>query len=517
MAVLVRESISRHSGWRVAALLLCLLCCHLDLAAGEKVSTSDWPRRVGVFFSVLRIMFLYCKFVFNVPSLKLPKSISALTVVEGSEPSDTDEEAHVDNEVNSEDLEVFQPTHHWQTLRPGQAVPAGSHVRLNLQTGQREVRLDPEAFKYWRNGKRQGTVNTLSPSFTAEELKEALKKFKEDGIEQVDEDRQKAGIYHSLFFFFFFFFEEVEIKSQFRSLDELKKDMAELDMLLETDFQVMSRLVAQFNHSNATVDERVSALLDLEYLVHQVDNAQDLVNMGGMKLVIDALNSTDVRLQESAAFVLGSALSSNPRVQVEAVEGGVLQKLITLLATDRPLSVKKKVLFAVSSLLRNFPFAQSRFLKLGGVQMLGDLFRSPAATSLRVRVITLLYDMLIEKELVSQAGLDPIPDLSYQERLRQYAQVSLHPLLAEQGWCSLVPELLASPEHDCREKALRTLLAMMPHCRTTYQMDRQLSNLLNALQQQYQELALGEQGLEDDDGYFREILELLDTVILKVR
>ncbi|MFT7810172.1 nucleotide exchange factor SIL1 [Arapaima gigas] len=458
MAVLVRESISRHSGWRVAALLLCLLCCHLDLAAGEK----------------------------------LPKSISALTVVEGSEPSDTDEEAHVDNEVNSEDLEVFQPTHHWQTLRPGQAVPAGSHVRLNLQTGQREVRLDPEAFKYWRNGKRYWSY-----------FIEALKKSWEAELPF------KNVFLHVQ--------EEVEIKSQFRSLDELKKDMAELDMLLETDFQVMSRLVAQFNHSNATVDERVSALLDLEYLVHQVDNAQDLVNMGGMKLVIDALNSTDVRLQESAAFVLGSALSSNPRVQVEAVEGGVLQKLITLLATDRPLSVKKKVLFAVSSLLRNFPFAQSRFLKLGGVQMLGDLFRSPAATSLRVRVITLLYDMLIEKELVSQAGLDPIPDLSYQERLRQYAQVSLHPLLAEQGWCSLVPELLASPEHDCREKALRTLLAMMPHCRTTYQMDRQLSNLLNALQQQYQELALGEQGLEDDDGYFREILELLDTVILKVR
>lgn len=41
----------------------------------------------------------------------------------------------------------------------------------------------------------------------------------------------------------------------------------------------------------------------------QVDNARDLVSMGGMKLVIDTLNGTDLQLQESAAFVLGSAVS----------------------------------------------------------------------------------------------------------------------------------------------------------------------------------------------------------------
>ncbi|XP_018589357.2 nucleotide exchange factor SIL1 [Scleropages formosus] len=454
--------------WTVVTLLLSVLCSHLVVATSEK----------------------------------LPRTLSALSVVEGSEPSDVDEEAEVDDEGDPEDLEVFQPTHRWQTLRPGQAVPAGSHVRLNLQTGQREVKLDEEALKYWRNGKRQGMANTRSSSFTAQELKEALKKFKEEGTEQMDEERQK---------------EEADLRSRFRSLDELKKDMAQLDMLVETDFQVMSRLMAQLNRSSATVEEKVSALLDLEYLVHQVDNAQDLVSMGGMKLVMDALNSTDVRLQESAAFVLGSALSGNPRVQVEAVEGGALQKLITLLATDRPLSVKKKVLFAVSSLLRNFPFAQSRFLKLGGVQVLGDLFRFPAGALLRVRIVTLLYDMLVEKELISEAGPDPLPDSSYQERLRQYAQVSLLPLLAEQGWCRLVPELLASPEHDWREKALRTLLAMMPRCRATYQMDPQLGHALGALQQQYRELALGEQDLGEDDRYFGEILELLDTVLLKVR
>lgn len=47
----------------------------------------------------------------------------------------------------------------------------------------------------------------------------------------------------------------------------------------------------------------------LDFIVLQVDNAQNLVSMGGMQLVIHTLNSTDIRLQECAAFVLGSAVS----------------------------------------------------------------------------------------------------------------------------------------------------------------------------------------------------------------
>ncbi|KAL8172995.1 UNVERIFIED_CONTAM: hypothetical protein K2H54_036361 [Gekko kuhli] len=46
-----------------------------------------------------------------------------------------------EEELDPEDLEVFYPTHQWQTVRPGQALPAGLHVQLNLQTGERLARL----------------------------------------------------------------------------------------------------------------------------------------------------------------------------------------------------------------------------------------------------------------------------------------------------------------------------------------------------------------------------------------
>jgi len=55
----------------------------------------------------------------------------------------------------------------------GHAVPAGSHVRLNLQTGHREVKMgEEEGLKHWSDGngysnrrKTYSTINTVSYSY----------------------------------------------------------------------------------------------------------------------------------------------------------------------------------------------------------------------------------------------------------------------------------------------------------------------------------------------------------------
>ncbi|XP_036425063.1 nucleotide exchange factor SIL1 [Colossoma macropomum] len=427
------------------------------------------------------------------------KFSTALTIKEDGEDFSKEEKAH--GTQDPEDLEVFHPTNEWRTLKPGQAVPAGSHVRLNLQTGQREAKLGEEkGLKYLRDGQRQELMNKQAAFFSTQKLKEALKKFKGEDDNPSKKDLGQA---------------EESVRSQFRSVDDLKRDMEALDFLMETDIQIMRKLLSQFNSTGSTVDQRVTVLLDLEYLVHQVDNAQNLVSMGGMKLVTDALNNTDVRLKESAAFVLGSAISSNPSVQVEALESGALQKLLNLLATPHPVSVKKKALFALACLLHHFPFAQSQFVKLGGLQVLGELFQMPGADALHVRIVTLLYDMITEKELISQTGKDAVRDSSHQDYL-QYAEYSLLPMLAEQGWCTLVPELLVSPEHDRREKALHALLAMMTHCQAQYQQNPSLATSLSILQKEYQKLALTEETLGEEDGYFGEILALLDSLVQKM-
>ncbi|XP_059716328.1 nucleotide exchange factor SIL1 isoform X5 [Haemorhous mexicanus] len=189
----------------------------------------------------------------------------ALTKIEESDiKDDSGKELGTEDDADPEDLEVFYPTDQWQTLRPGQAVPAGSHIRLNLQTGEREAKLpDREngesGTREEKGRKRLGKVDLDANSFTSEELKKALAKIKES--------------------------EKAERK---------------------------------------------------------VDNAKDFLSMGGLQLVIEGLNSSEASLKEHAAFVLGAALSSNPKVQIEAIEGGALQKLLVILATEQPLAVRKK-------------------------------------------------------------------------------------------------------------------------------------------------------------------------------
>lgn len=197
------------------------------------------PSRSAAPLSSLALFLLLCC---HMTSTLSQKSDSALAVVEN-----TEGEVEVMDEGDEGDFEVVQPTEEWQTLKPGQAVPAGSHVRLNLQTGQREVRLGEEQLKYLDQEHRETEETSISP----EELKRVMKKIKEDMKPESAEHQDSVA-------------------SRFRPMEELKREMAELDLLVQTDDQIMRRLLEQFNSSSSTTEQRLSILLELEYLVHQV-------------------------------------------------------------------------------------------------------------------------------------------------------------------------------------------------------------------------------------------------------
>ncbi|XP_029797866.1 nucleotide exchange factor SIL1 isoform X2 [Suricata suricatta] len=394
-------------------------------------------------------------------------------------------ETTAEEELDSEVLEVFHPTHEWQALQPGQAVPVGSHVRLNLQTGAREVKLQEEDksrsnLKALKKGKRLD-INTNT--YTSQDLKSALAKFKEGAeVESSKEDKAR----------------QAKVKRLFRPIEELKKDFEELNVVIETDMQIMVRLINKFNSSSSSLEEKIAALFDLEYYVHQMDNAQDLLSFGGLQVVINGLNSTEPLVKEYAAFVLGAAFSSNPKVQVEAIEGGALQKLLVILATDQPLPAKKK-----------------QFLKLGGLQVLRSLVQVKGTEVLAVRVVTLLYDLVTEKMFAEEEA--ELTQETSPEKLQQYRQVHLLPGLREQGWCEITAHLLALPEHDSREKVLQTLNALLATCRDRYRQDPQLSSTLANLQAEYQALATLELQDGEDEGYFRELLGSINSLLKELR
>ncbi|XP_067899361.1 nucleotide exchange factor SIL1 [Heterodontus francisci] len=450
------------------------------------------------------VLLLICVHCFNYcwSENSQQQKVSALTVVDKTEENigTRKEEATVEDDLDPEDMEVFYPTTEWKIVKPGQAIPAGLHVRINLETGKNEAKIpddvsEKSGLKYWKQGSRQGMVNTDSKSFTAEELKRALKLMKQEGNTEIEEGHQE------------------KVRETFRPIKELMEDFEAMNVVMETDMEVINKLVSKFNSSSVTLEDKIVALYDLEYYVHQVDNAQHLMAIGGLQLMINALNVTEPVIREHAAFVLGSALSGNPKVQIEAIEAGALQKLLVLLATDQPVAMKKKALFACSSMLRHFPFAQQQFLKLGGLQVLGQLFQAKGMESLRIRIMTLLYDMVMEKKLIQEAQDN---SAEHKEKCHQYDEVNLLPPMLEQRWCMLVPQLLTSTEHDTREKVLRTMNLMISSCRSEYQAMQGLSSLLNMLQSEYEELAAEEQRGGEQDGYFLGLLNSANDIIKKL-
>ncbi|KAM8973577.1 nucleotide exchange factor SIL1 [Pelodytes ibericus] len=394
-----------------------------------------------------------------------------------------------DDDDDVQDQEVFNPTREWQVVKPGQAIPAGLHVRLNLQTGKNEAKLLDESDDTG-NLKQLPKSSTVSDVYTKKELKEALAKFKDD---HSPKDGEAA---------------DEDVKKRFRTIENIKKEFRELNINVETELDIMIKIINKFNNSRSTTTEKVEALYDLEYYVHQVDNAQNLNKLGALQLLVNSLNGTEPSLVEHSAFVIGSALASNPKVQVEAFEGGALQKLLVVLATEQPISVKKKALYALSSLLRQFPYAQRQFLKLGGLQVLKNVFREKNAEPLYIRVITLLYDMIMEKMLLHKE----VNLIHLEEKRQQYSQINLLGAITEQGWCKIILSLLHVQENDAREKVLKMLSVLTSSCRDEFREDQNLPNALYTFRNEFEDFVLDEQKSGETDGYFSELVSLINEI-----
>lgn len=449
---------------------------------------------VKVFNLVSLVLFLVCCYYMCVNSELSPpnKKDGSLTVVPQEDDSNDVEVTVEENEnldFSSEAQDVFYPTKEWKTVQPGQAIPKGLHVRLNMKTGEREAKLmdgdDGMKYKYWKLGDKQGMVNTDRKSFTAQELKKALKEFKTSKIDDMDTAERAE-----------------EIKHKYKSYEELKDDFADMNIAVKTDIEIITDLIKKLNDSKYDKEAKLVFFEDLEYYLHQIDNAQLFCDNGGMSLLMRGLNDTDSDIKQKSAFVLGSALQSNPKVQIFAIESGVMQQLIRILSIDTNKETHKKLLYALSSMLRHFPFAQKKFLELGGMSSLLTLFDNSEDISLKIKVITLLTDLYTEKTL-SATGTGS------SEKEKQYQQVQIGESIVERGFCSLIPGLLQAPDHDSREKVLNAMVTLKP-CEETFLGYYKTTDTLYKLQLEYDKLAKEE---DEDDKYFEQILKNIKSLI----
>ena len=73
------------------------------------------------------------------------------------------------------------------------------------------------------------------------------------------------------------------------------------------------------NYDNSSLEVQLTILEDLEYYMHQIDNARDFVSLNGLtKIILPALQSLDKseELVAKSAILLGSSAQANDIVQV---------------------------------------------------------------------------------------------------------------------------------------------------------------------------------------------------------
>ncbi|XP_042360957.1 hsp70-binding protein 1 [Plectropomus leopardus] len=156
-------------------------------------------------------------------------------------------------------------------------------------------------------------------------------------------------------------------------------------------------------------DERESAFEMLSELCENLDNARDLMTLGGLQLCVSKyLCHAQSGLRWRAAQLIASCAQNMPQVQAHLLSIGALPKLLQLTDSDPHPTVRVKALYAVSCLVREQEAGLQAFLSHDGFSVLMRGMQSDNE-KLRTKSAFLLLNLLTshpeQKDTVVSMGM----------------------------------------------------------------------------------------------------------------
>ncbi|XP_051995713.1 hsp70-binding protein 1-like isoform X1 [Xyrauchen texanus] len=141
-------------------------------------------------------------------------------------------------------------------------------------------------------------------------------------------------------------------------------------------------------------DEREEALEMLSELCENLDNARDLMKLGGLDLCLSScLCHTEAGIRWRAAHLIASCAQNMPEVQCYVLKQGALLTLLQLADHDANSTVRIKALYAVSCLVREQEAGLQDFLSHDGFSVLMRGMQSDSE-KLRTKSAFLLLSLL---------------------------------------------------------------------------------------------------------------------------
>lgn len=274
------------------------------------------------------------------------------------------------------------------------------HYKVNLTSGIKEAKiLEDENEKTSLTAVEQEDDETVEKSVNNDVDMEAARRRIEDALKNIPFDSYE-GVTEEKF---------KEITKKHRSYKELKEELKELDLNMQTEAEIMKELVERFKkltgddeESNA---EKLTILEDLEYLSHSIDNSLLFISLKGLEdIIIPNFNQTNVKLLVKTLTTLGVILQNNQQAKTYVIEKtNIGNYLITILSKSISTNQLSAVLFAYGSLIRNNRQVSSELSKKGVTVLLAIISDKPEVSlPMKTKALVLLSDLSKSDELKDQ-------------------------------------------------------------------------------------------------------------------
>lgn len=266
-------------------------------------------------------------------------------------------------------------------------MPSGLHYRLNLSTGKKEAKiLDPEDEKTTAMQKSENQEEEEEVEGARNRLEEALKNIPSEKFDDVTEEKFK------------------EISKKFRSYDQIKEELKEINVVPKTEAEVLMKLMAEFLNSTA----KIEILNDLEFLIHSIDNALLFISANGVETILapSLVNQTDLEVQKVALKIFGVMLQNNPQGKKFVSEKtNLVHEMLTIFARSLKSNGEElsTAIYATGSLLRNNNFVTGELRKKFFTILMELLSKKEIFLHLKVKTLLLIDDLVLELDELSKA------------------------------------------------------------------------------------------------------------------
>ncbi|KAF2218755.1 putative Hsp70 nucleotide exchange factor [Elsinoe ampelina] len=130
-----------------------------------------------------------------------------------------------------------------------------------------------------------------------------------------------------------------------------------------SDADLMKEAMSVIHHPEATPEDKLIAWDNFEQLIENLDNANNMSNLGLWDPLVQKLQDKDAEVRRMAAWCVGTAVQNNVKSQVKLLAVGAIPSIIDLAANDTNKAVRKKAIMALSSGVRNYQPALDEALK----------------------------------------------------------------------------------------------------------------------------------------------------------